>query len=77
MIENPGSAPAITLVLVDDHPVVRDGLRGMFTAEPGFEVLGEAANGVDALDVVGRHDPDVVLMDLRMPGGGEWRPSRS
>src|SRR5690606_17464920 len=57
-------------VLVDDHPVVRDGLRGMFTAEPGFEVLGEAANGVDALDVVGRHDPDVVLMDLRMPGGG-------
>ncbi|MYR39164.1 response regulator [Streptomyces sp. SID4944] len=70
MIENPGSAPAITLVLVDDHPVVRDGLRGMFTAEPGFEVLGEAANGVDALDVVGRHDPDVVLMDLRMPGGG-------
>ncbi|RST25227.1 DNA-binding response regulator, partial [Streptomyces sp. WAC04770] len=70
MIEKPGSAPAITLVLVDDHPVVRDGLRGMFTAEPGFEVLGEAANGVDALDVVGRHDPDVVLMDLRMPGGG-------
>ncbi|MFC8724911.1 response regulator [Streptomyces bacillaris] len=70
MIENPGSAPTITLVLVDDHPVVRDGLRGMFTAEPGFEVLGEAANGVDALDVVGRHDPDVVLMDLRMPGGG-------
>ncbi|WP_145500233.1 response regulator transcription factor [Streptomyces sp. CFMR 7] len=70
MIENPGSTPAITLVLVDDHPVVRDGLRGMFTAEPGFEVLGEAANGVDALDVVERHDPDVVLMDLRMPGGG-------
>ncbi|MET9208601.1 MULTISPECIES: response regulator [Streptomyces] len=70
MIENPASAPAITIVLVDDHPVVRDGLRGMFTAEPGFEVLGEAANGVDALDVVGRHDPDVVLMDLRMPGGG-------
>ncbi|MET9924482.1 MULTISPECIES: response regulator transcription factor [unclassified Streptomyces] len=62
--------PAITLVLVDDHPVVRDGLRGMFAAEPGFEVLGEAANGVDALAVVGHHDPDVVLMDLRMPGGG-------
>ncbi|MGA6168661.1 response regulator [Streptomyces sp. NPDC012600] len=74
MIETPGDtpdrAPAITLVLADDHPVVRDGLRGMFTAAPGFEVLGEASNGVDALDAVERLDPDVVLMDLRMPGGG-------
>ncbi len=42
----------------------------MFTAAPGFEVLGEAADGVDALAVVGELDPDVVLMDLRMPGGG-------
>ncbi|MEU9672989.1 MULTISPECIES: response regulator [Streptomyces] len=63
-------ARTVTLVVVDDHPVVRDGLRGMFTAAPGFEVLGEAANGVDALGVVGELDPDVVLMDLRMPGGG-------
>ncbi|MGW1333370.1 response regulator [Streptomyces rubiginosohelvolus] len=68
----PTETPArtVTLVVVDDHPVVRDGLRGMFTAEPGFEVLGEAADGVDALAVVGELDPDVVLMDLRMPGGG-------
>ncbi|WP_432150342.1 response regulator [Streptomyces sp. bgisy029] len=63
-------ARTVTLVVVDDHPVVRDGLRGMFTAAPGFEVLGEAADGVDALVVVGELDPDVVLMDLRMPGGG-------
>ncbi|ALU96308.1 LuxR family transcriptional regulator [Streptomyces globisporus C-1027] len=68
MTETP--ARTVTLVVVDDHPVVRDGLRGMFTAEPGFEVLGEAADGVDALAVVGELDPDVVLMDLRMPGGG-------
>ncbi|MCC8482581.1 response regulator transcription factor [Streptomyces globisporus] len=68
MTETP--ARTVTLVVVDDHPVVRDGLRGMFTAAPGFEVLGEAANGVDALAVVGELDPDVVLMDLRMPGGG-------
>ncbi|MGW1150388.1 response regulator [Streptomyces rubiginosohelvolus] len=68
MTETP--ARTVTLVVVDDHPVVRDGLRGMFTAAPGFEVLGEAADGVDALVVVGELDPDVVLMDLRMPGGG-------
>ncbi|MFJ3575520.1 response regulator [Streptomyces rubiginosohelvolus] len=69
----PTETPARTVtlvVVVDDHPVVRDGLRGMFTAAPGFEVLGEAADGVDALAVVGELDPDVVLMDLRMPGGG-------
>ncbi len=64
------AARAISLLVVDDHPVVRDGLRGMFAAAPGFEVLGEASNGVDALTAVERLDPDVVLMDLRMPGGG-------
>ncbi|WP_426498806.1 response regulator [Streptomyces sp. D54] len=64
------AARAISLVVVDDHPVVRDGLRGMFAAAPGFDVLGEASNGVDALAAVERLDPDVVLMDLRMPGGG-------
>ncbi|MET9953075.1 response regulator transcription factor [Streptomyces sp. NPDC006339] len=65
----PPSAP-ITLVIVDDHPVVRDGLRGMFEADPGFRVLGEAADGVRAVALVRALDPDVVLMDLRMPGGG-------
>ena len=59
----------ITLVIVDDHPVVRDGLRGMFDSAPDFEVLGEASNGVEAVELAGRLDPDVVLMDLRMPGG--------
>jgi len=64
------SAHVITLVVVDDHPVVRDGLRGMFDSAPGFRVLGEAADGVAGVDLVTRLDPDVVLMDLRMPGGG-------
>lgn len=59
----------IRLVVVDDHPVVRDGLTGMFAAEPGVEVVGEAAGGPEALVVVAATDPDVVLMDLRMPGG--------
>ncbi|MEU3711305.1 response regulator [Streptomyces catenulae] len=61
--------PTITLLLVDDHPVVRDGLRGMFSASPGFTVLGEASGGVEAVALAVRLDPDVVLMDLRMPGG--------
>ena len=58
----------IGLVIVDDHPVVRDGLRGMFTGDSRFEVLGEAGDGREALAVTGSVDPDVVLMDLRMPG---------
>jgi DNA-binding NarL/FixJ family response regulator len=60
---------AITLLIADDHPVVRDGLRGMFESAPGFTVLGEAANGVEAVALATSLDPDVVLMDLRMPGG--------
>ncbi|MCP3804875.1 response regulator transcription factor [Allokutzneria sp. A3M-2-11 16] len=57
----------IRLVVVDDHPVVRDGLRGMLAGQADLEVVGEAENGRAALDVVARELPDVVLMDLRMP----------
>ncbi|MYW63628.1 response regulator [Streptomyces sp. SID8379] len=60
----------ISLLIVDDHPVVRDGLRGMFESAAGFTVLGEAADGVEGVTRVAELDPDVVLMDLRMPGGG-------
>ncbi|WP_369225598.1 response regulator [Streptomyces sp. R39] len=62
--------PLISLLIVDDHPVVRDGLRGMFESTAGFRVLGEAANGVQAVACAQALDPDVILMDLRMPGGG-------
>ncbi|MFE2755946.1 response regulator [Actinosynnema sp. NPDC059335] len=58
----------IKLLIVDDHPVVRDGLRGMFSADPRFEVLGEAGDGAEAIAAADRLRPDVVLMDLRMPG---------
>ncbi len=59
----------ISLLLVDDHPVVRDGLRGMFSADPRFEVVGEAGDGAEAVTAAERLRPDVILMDLRMPGG--------
>jgi len=62
--------PLISLLIVDDHPVVRDGLRGMFESAAQFHVLGEAANGVEAVARAEALDPDVILMDLRMPGGG-------
>ncbi|MEU8200074.1 response regulator transcription factor [Streptosporangium sp. NPDC049046] len=55
------------MIIVDDHPVVRDGLRGIFTGDDAFEVVGEAADGPEALAVALRTSPDVVLMDLRMP----------
>jgi DNA-binding NarL/FixJ family response regulator len=57
----------IRILIVDDHPVVRDGLRGIFAGEDGFEVVAEAENGADAVARAKAHDPDVVLMDLRMP----------
>jgi len=60
------SAP-LRLLIVDDHPVVRDGLRGVFSSEPGFEVVGEAGDGAEALVLAASLGPDVVLMDLRMP----------
>ena len=58
----------ISLLIVDDHPVVRDGLRGMFGSDPRFEVVGEAADGAEAVTAGERLRPDVILMDLRMPG---------
>lgn len=55
------------VLISDDHPVVRAGVRGMLSGEPGFEVVAEAADGAEAVELAGRHRPDVVLMDLRMP----------
>jgi DNA-binding NarL/FixJ family response regulator len=56
-----------TVMLVDDHPVVREGLRGMIDAEPDLTVVGEAGSGAEAIAVAESLRPDVILMDLRMP----------
>jgi DNA-binding NarL/FixJ family response regulator len=56
-----------TVLLVDDHPVVREGLRGMIDAEPDLTVVGEAGSGAEAIALAESLCPDVILMDLRMP----------
>ena len=57
----------IRVLIVDDHDFFRSGLRALLSGLAGIEVVGEAADGVVALDLYGRRRPDVVLMDLRMP----------
>ena len=57
----------IRVIIADDHLVVRLGLKEMLDGEPDFELVGEAANGVEAVDLANWRKPDVVLMDLRMP----------
>jgi DNA-binding NarL/FixJ family response regulator len=59
---------SIRLLIVDDHPVVRDGLTGMFTSAPDVEVVGQAGDGGEAVRLAVALRPDVILMDLRMPG---------
>ena len=62
-----GPEKKLRLLVVDDHPVVRHGLRGVFGGQPDMEVVAEATNGAEAVVLAREHRPDVVLMDLRMP----------
>ncbi len=65
-----------TIVLADDHEVVRQGLRLLLESEAGFSILGEAADGLQALELVERLNPDVLVVDLMMPGLGGLDVSR-
>jgi two-component system, NarL family, response regulator LiaR len=59
--------PRIRVFVVDDHPMIRSGLAAVIDAEPDFERIGEADNGVDAVRLIGELLPDVVMMDIAMP----------
>ena len=58
-----------TVLLVDDHPVVREGLAGRFNREADFTVCGTARNGAEMMEAIGRLNPDIMLMDLGLPHG--------
>ena len=62
------TVPRIRILVVDDHPVVRDGLTALLATQPDFTVIGEAATGAEALRQTAALTPDVVIMDLQMPG---------
>ncbi len=61
-------SPVIKVLIVDDQDLVREGLRMLLEAEPGITVAGEAGTGSEAVTAARKLDPDVVLMDVRMPG---------
>jgi DNA-binding NarL/FixJ family response regulator len=67
-VTGPEASRPISVILVDDQPLLRKGFRMVLEEEPGIVVVGEASDGAAALDLVGRHHPDVVVMDIRMPG---------
>lgn len=58
----------IRLLIIDDHEMVREGLKAMLDAEPDFAIVGDAANAEQALEMIERLSPDVVLLDIRLPG---------
>jgi DNA-binding NarL/FixJ family response regulator len=58
---------AVRILLVDDHPIVRQGLRTLLEGRPGWQVVGEASDGIEALDKVEVLQPDVVVLDVTMP----------
>lgn len=57
----------VTVLLVDDHPMIRQGLRNLLSEIPEFQIVGEASNGIEAIDKIGLLKPDILVMDMMMP----------
>src|SRR5262249_31623325 len=66
----------LRVLVADDHPIFRNGMRALLATVPGFEVVGEVASGEEAILQAAETQPDVVLMDLQMPGGGGVEATR-
>ncbi len=64
----PPEEKVIRIVIADDHPIFRDGLRKLLALEEDFRVVAEARDGQEVLDIVDEYDPDILLLDLKMPG---------
>jgi DNA-binding NarL/FixJ family response regulator len=69
-MEEPKPGTAIRILIVDDHPPLRMGLAALIKSQPGMDVVAEASDGEEAIEVYDDVLPDIVLMDLRMPGMG-------
>ncbi|WP_375587121.1 response regulator [Flagellimonas aurea] len=66
-MQNSEQKAIITIVLADDHSLVRDGIRALLEEEPGLDVIGEVSNGLDALKMVDEKSPNILIIDIRMP----------
>ena len=62
-----GEQKPVQILLVDDHALIRRGMKGQFTLEPGFSIIGEAVDGAQAIELAAQLQPDVVLMDIDLP----------
>ena len=70
-------AEKIAIVIADDHAVLRESLSALLNTQPDLEVVGKAANGVEALDLVQKHEPAILVLDLFMPGGDGFEVLRT
>lgn len=64
----PGLSKQIQILVVDDHPLLREGIRALIGSQPDLKVVAEASNGREAIEAFRTHQPDITLMDLQMPG---------
>ena len=67
-MNNVGAAEPLSVLVADDHPFFRDGLRSLLASSPDTELIGEASTGEEVISLAAELQPDVILMDVQMPG---------